>query len=216
MQIEVVTLFPKMFESVFGESMVKKGVEKGLIKININNLRDWATDSYGSVDDHPFGGGVGMLIRVDVVARAVEEIKKKRGMARARVIALSAKGKKYKQAKAEELAKGENLILVCGHYEGFDQRVLDFVADEVISIGDYILSGGEIGAMVIIDSLSRLIKGVLGKEESSQIESFSKIAGKRNIEYPQYTKPRNWQGHKVPDILLSGNHQEIKKWRKLN
>lgn len=213
MKIDIVTLFPKMFESPFAESIIKRAIKNGIIDLKIHNLRDWAIDSYGSVDDKPFGGDVGMLIRPDVVYRALEEIKKEN----TRVILMSARGKRFDQKKAEELAKLDNLILISGHYEGFDQRISDFMVDEEISIGDYVLTGGELPAMVVTDAVTRLVPGVLGKDESSQIESWSEIEidGKkiRTIEYPQYTRPQDFMGHKVPEVLISGDPKKIKVWQ---
>ena len=176
-------------------------------------MRQWAWNSYGAVDDRPFGGGVGMVIRPDVVGKALAEIRSLDKLGMTKVVAMSAKGERFNQKKAEELAKEKNLILVCGRYEGFDQRILDHMADEVISIGDYVLSGGEVAAMTVIDAVVRLIPGALGKDESSREESFSKIKGKRLIEYPQYTRPRVYKGKKVPKILVSGDHEKIMEWR---
>ncbi|MDD2482903.1 MAG: tRNA (guanosine(37)-N1)-methyltransferase TrmD [Candidatus Shapirobacteria bacterium] len=216
MKIDIVTLFPKMFESPFAESIIKRAVKNKIIDLKIYNLRDWALDSYGSVDDKPFGGDVGMLIRPEPVFNALESIKKETA-GKTKIIMMSARGKKFDQAKAEELAKLDNLILIAGHYEGFDQRISDFMVDEEISIGDYVLTGGELPAMVITDAVSRLVPGVLGKDESSQIESFSQrlIAGQmvRTIEYPQYTRPREFMGHKVPEVLVGGDPKKIKEWQ---
>lgn len=228
MQIDVITLFPKMFEGVFAEGMIKRAIDKEILKLNLHDMRKWAWNSYGAVDDKPYGGGVGMLIRADVIFNALKEIsnlefqiskpKNNSGQAgRTRTILLSARGKRYTQKKAEELAKLENITLICGRYEGVDQRVADYMVDEEISIGDYVLTGGELGAMVIIDTTVRLIKGVLGKDESSKDESFSEktIRGrkKRIIEYPQYTRPAEFMGHKVPEILLSGDPKKINEWQ---
>jgi len=215
MKINIVTLFPKMFESPFAESIINRAIKNKIIELKIHNLRDFAIDDYGSVDDKPFGGDVGMLIRADVVYRALEDIKKDNK--NSRVILMSARGKRFDQAKAEELSKLDNLILIAGHYEGFDQRISDFMVDEEISIGDYVLTGGELPAMVITDAVTRLVSGVLGKDESSQIESWSEIEidGKkvRTIEYPQYTRPQDFNGHKVPEILVSGDPKKIKEWQ---
>ncbi|MDD4106756.1 MAG: tRNA (guanosine(37)-N1)-methyltransferase TrmD [Candidatus Shapirobacteria bacterium] len=231
MKIDILTLFPKMFESPFEESIVARAVKNKIIELNIHNLRDWAIDSYGSVDDKPFGGGVGMLIKPEPVYKALDDIfnfqfsifnnnedkRPKRDIAKTRVIMMSARGKRFDQKKAEELSKLENLVLVAGHYEGFDQRVSDYMVDEEISIGNYVLTGGEIPSMVIIDSVVRLLPGVLGKDNSSEIESFSEqeIGGKivRTIEYPQYTRPQNFLGMKVPEVLISGDPKKIKEWQ---
>lgn len=246
MKIDVLTLFPKMFQSPFEESIIKRAIKNKIIELNIHNLRDWATDSYGSVDDKPFGGGVGMLIRPDVVFEALKKIsnveflmsnqiktqnpsvpikigtspldkRETLNTKKSRIILMSARGKRFDQKKAEELSKLENLVLVAGHYEGFDQRVSDYMVDEEISIGNYVLTGGEIPSMVIIDSVVRLLPGVLGKDNSSEIESFSEqeIGGKivRTIEYPQYTRPQNFLGMKVPEVLISGDPKKIKEWQ---
>lgn len=219
MRFDVITLFPQMFESPFASSMVSRALVKGLVKIKYHQLRQWAEDEYGTVDDKPFGGGVGMVMKVDVISRALEYIRqevvaKKIAKNKSRVIALSARGKRYTQADAERLANYEQITLICGHYEGLDARIEDNLADECISIGDYVLTGGEIPAMVIMDSVIRLQKGVLGKDESSGEESFSKIEGKRQIEYPQYTRPREYKGWKVPEELISGDHKKIEEWKK--
>ena len=216
MKIDIVTLFPKMFESPFAESIIQRAIKNKIIDLKIHNLRDWAIDSYGSVDDKPFGGDVGMLIRPEPVFNALEKIKKET-IGKTKVILMSARGKKFTQEKAEELSKLDNLILIAGHYEGFDQRISDFMIDEEISIGDYVLTGGELPAMIITDAVARLVPGVLGKDESSKIESWSEIEidGKkiRTMEYPQYTRPQDFMGHKVPEVLVSGDPKKIKKWQ---
>jgi tRNA (guanine37-N1)-methyltransferase len=222
MKIDIVTLFPKMFESPFAESIIKRAINKGIIDLKIHNLRDWAVDSYGSVDDKPFGGDVGMLIRPEPVYKALKtlcpsDISLKKGNLKRKIVLMSARGKRFDQKKAEELSKLDNLILIAGHYEGFDQRISDFMVDEEISIGDYVLTGGELPAMIITDAVSRLVPGVLGKDESSQIESWSEIDidGKkvRTIEYPQYTRPQEFNGYKVPEVLVSGDPKKIKEWQ---
>ncbi len=221
MKIDIITLFPKMFESPFAESIINRAIKKGIIDLKIHNLRDWAVDSYGSVDDKPFGGDVGMLIRPEPVYEALREIKSKflisNDKNKSRVILMSARGKRFDQEKAEKLAKLDNIILIAGHYEGFDQRISDFMVDEEISIGDYVLTGGELPAMVITDAVARLVPGVLGKDESNKVESWSEteIDGKkvRTIEYPQYTRPQEFMGHKVPLELISGDPKKIKKWQ---
>ncbi|MDD4027046.1 MAG: tRNA (guanosine(37)-N1)-methyltransferase TrmD [Candidatus Shapirobacteria bacterium] len=219
MKIDIITLFPKMFESPFAESIIKRAIKNGIIDLKIHNLRDFAIDSYGSVDDKPFGGDVGMLIRPEPVYEALKEISDVRFQMsnKKKIILMSARGKKFDQKKAEELAKLDNLILVAGHYEGFDQRISDFMVDEEISIGDYILTGGELPAMIITDAVSRLIPGVLGRDKSNQIESWSEIEieGKkiRTMEYPQYTRPQEFMGHKVPEVLVSGDPKKIKEWQ---
>ncbi len=208
MRIDIVTLFPAMFESPFSGSILKRAIDRKLIEIKIHNLRDWAEDNYKTVDDKPFGGGVGMLLKVDVVGRCLENMK-------GRKILMSARGKRFTQEKAEELAKIENLVFICGHYEGVDQRIADHLVDEEISIGDFVTTGGELPAMTIIDSIVRLLPGVLGKDESSEEESFSKKLD-RKIEYPQYTRPAEYKGWKVPEELLSGDPKLIDKFKKKN
>lgn len=224
MKFDIVTLFPKMFEGVFGESIIKRAILKDIIEIKTHDMRQWAWNNYGAVDDTPYGGGVGMLIRVDVIDHAIKEILSKPLSAlpnlpltgatnidrtKVRIILTSAQGKRFTQRDAERLGKYENLIIICGHYEGFDQRISDLV-DEEISVGDYVLTGGEIPAMVIVDSVSRLLAGVLGKDSSSKEESHS---SEGYIEYPQYTRPEIYDGKKVPEVLLSGNPKKIKEWQ---
>ena len=204
MKFDILTLFPEMFSSL-EQSIIGRAVENGQISINLINIRDFSTDKHKKVDDTPYGGGAGMVMMPDVVYRAYESLES----SDAKVIYMSPKGKNLNQEKVEELSKESHLIILCGHYEGIDQRVLDKIVDEEISIGDYVLTGGEIPAMVLIDSVSRYVKGVL-KEDSIKEESFSNGL----LEYPQYTRPEIFQGERVPEVLLSGNHQEIDKWRK--
>jgi len=212
MKFDIITLFPEMFEGVFDKSIISRAKEKGLVEINYHQMRNWAWNSYGAVDDKPYGGDVGMLIRVDVINRAIKQILDSRNekLEKPRIILTSARGKRFEQKDAQRLAKEKNIIIICGHYEGFDERISNLV-DEEISIGDYVLTGGEIPAMVMIDSISRLLPGVLGKDESSQIESFS--GPDRHIEFPQYTRPAEYDGQKVPEILLSGDPKKIKEWQ---
>lgn len=216
MKIEIISLFPKMFKSPFAESIIKRAIKNKIVKIKIHNLRDWGLDSYGTVDDKPFGGDVGMLIRVEPVYNALEDVKKKL-KGKTKIVMMSARGERLNQEKVEELSKVDNLILLAGHYEGFDQRISDYMIDEEISIGDYVLTGGELPAMVITDAVCRLLEGVLGKDESSKIESWSEVeidGEKRRIkEYPQYTRPQIFMDHKVPEVLLSGDPKKIKKWQ---
>ena len=217
MRIDILTLFPKMFENILGESMLKIAQDKGLVKINIHNLRDLTSDSHRTADDKPFGGGPGMVMKLEPVYRALEELKALRLMPyavrgrseRARVILLTPQGKKLEQKAAKRLAKEKRLILICGHYEGIDERSRSFI-DEEISIGDYILTCGELPALVLIDAVVRLIPGVLGHDESIRSESFENNL----LEYPQYTRPAEFKGMKVPGVLLSGNHKRIEAWRK--
>lgn len=218
MKFDVITLFPKMFESPFGESMIKRAIDKKIINLKIHNLRDWALDSYGTVDDKPFGGGVGMLIRPEPVWNALEKVKKEnKDFKKKKIILMSAGGKKFNQKMAEDWSKLDNLVIIAGHYEGFDQRVVDFMVDEEVSIGEYVLTGGELPAMVIVDAVSRLLPGVLGKDSSSHDESWSEVEidGKkiRTEEYPQYTRPQEFMGYKVPEVLISGDPKKIKDWQ---
>ena len=204
MKFDVLTLFPEMFKSL-DESIIGKAKEKQLIEINLINIRDFSKDKHKKVDDTPYGGGAGMVIMPDVVYDAYSSINQKEN---AKVIYLSPQGKVLNQNKVKELSKENHLILLCGHYEGIDQRVLDEIVDEEISIGDYVLTGGELPAMVLIDSVSRYIEGVLN-EESIKEESFSN----KLLEYPQYTRPEEFRGIRVPEVLVSGHHENIKKWR---
>jgi tRNA (guanine37-N1)-methyltransferase len=202
MKIDIITLFPKLFESVFSESLIARAKSKNIAQIEIHNLRDFSTDKYKTVDDRPFGGGPGMVLKVDVVDRALKSLDS------GYKILLTPQGKKFDQPLAQQLAKKDHLILICGHYEGYDERIRELV-DAEISIGDYVLTGGEIPAMAIVDTVVRLLPGVVGKEESLTEESFSQNL----LEYPQYTRPEEFNGKKVPEVLLSGNHAAIKKWR---
>ena len=207
MQFDVLTLFPEMFIPV-KESILKRAEDKNLININLINMRDFSEDKHNKVDDTPYGGGAGMVIRPDVVYRAYKSLVPNELESDEKVIYLSPKGRKLKQEKVQELSKLKRIILICGHYEGIDQRVIDLINPEEISIGDYVLTGGEIPSMVVIDSVSRYVEGVL-KADSTIEESFSN----NKLEYPQYTRPEEFEGIKVPEVLLSGNHQEIEKWR---
>ena len=204
MKFDVLTLFPEMF-SALDESIIGRGKEKGLIDINLINIRDFSKDKHKKVDDTPYGGGAGMVIKPDVVYNAYSSVKSNN----AKVIYMSPQGKTLNQQIVQDLAKEENIILLCGHYEGIDQRVIDEIVDEEISIGDYVLTGGELPAMVLIDSVSRYVKGVL-KEDSVEEESFTN----RLLEYPQYTRPETFLGKSVPDVLISGHHENVRKWRK--
>lgn len=203
MKFDVLTLFPEMFEPL-KYSIIERAFRKNYIDINLVNIRDFSKDKHKKVDDTPYGGGAGMVVRPDVVYDAYKSVKKEKS----KVIFLSPQGKKLNQEKVQELSKEEHLILLCGHYEGIDQRVLDEIVDEEISIGDYVLTGGELPAMVLIDSVSRYVEGVLSKDSTKE-ESFSK----GYLEYNQYTRPEEFHGKKVPEILKSGNHQKIDKWR---
>ncbi len=210
MRIDIITIFPKMFSPVLNESMVKRAQNKGKVRIYIHNLRDYTLDKHKKVDDRPFGGGSGMVMRPEPIFKAVEDIKSHVRRRTSRVILLCPQGKKLNQKISHRFAKCKHLILICGHYEGIDERVRLYLADEEISIGDYVLTGGELPAMVLVDSLVRLLPGVLGDKNSLNFESF---AGNL-LEYPQYTRPANYRRMKVPAILLSGNHKKISEWRK--
>jgi tRNA (guanine37-N1)-methyltransferase len=204
MKFDVLTLFPEMFEPL-KQSIIKRASEKKLIDINLVNIRDFSEDKHNKVDDTPYGGGAGMLMKPDVVDRAYNSVKSEN----AKVIYLTPQGKMLNQKIVKDLSKQEHLILLCGHYEGIDQRVLDKIVDEEISIGDYVLTGGELPAMVLIDSVSRYVEGVLSNE-STEEESFSNGL----LEYPQYTRPEVFDNVKVPDVLISGHHENIRKWRR--
>ncbi len=197
-----------MFAGPLDESIVKRARDKGLVDLKIHNLRDWTHDRHKTVDDRPFGGGPGMLMKPEPLFEAVEGLRREK----TRVILLSPVGRPFSQAIARELAQQEDLLLVTGHYEGFDERVRETLADDELSIGDYVLTNGALPAMVVIDAVTRLLPGALGDDESSRDESFS--AGRPGLEYPQYTRPADFRGMKVPDILMSGNHAEIEKWRR--
>jgi len=197
-----------MIRGFLHESILKRAQTKKLAEIEIINLRDFAIDHYGTVDDRPYGGGAGMVLRVDVVCKALQKVK----TPNSKVVLTSAKGKTYNQQIARTYSKLEHIIIIAGHYEGVDERILDFV-DEEISVGDYVLTGGELPACIITDSIVRLIPGVLKKEDATLLESFSNIGGEILLEYPQYTRPEEFQGKKVPAILLSGNHKTVEEWR---
>jgi tRNA (guanine37-N1)-methyltransferase len=217
MRIDILTLFPKMFENVLGESMLKRAQDKGLVKIAVHNLRDWTSDSHRTADDKPFGGGPGMVMKVEPIYRALEALKVFRSTLDARrstkagckVILLTPQGKRLEQRDVRRLAKEKRLIMICGHYEGVDERIRGLV-DEEISIGDYILTCGEIPAMALVDAVVRLIPGVLGHKESAKSESFEEGL----LEYPQYTRPAEFMGMRAPDVLTSGDHKEIEAWRR--
>jgi tRNA (guanine37-N1)-methyltransferase len=206
MKIDVLTLFPAMFAGPLDESIVKRAREAKLLDLKIHNLRDWTHDRHKTVDDKPFGGGPGMLLKVEPLFEAIESLQRER----TKVILLSPSGRKFDQSIARELAQAEDLLLVCGSYEGFDERVREALADDELSIGDYVLTNGALPAMVVIDAVARLLPGVLGDDESSHDESFSLGL----LEYPQYTRPAEFRGMEVPEVLLSGNHAEIEKWRR--
>lgn len=207
MTFDIVTLFPEMFKGPFDESIVHRAQGKGLVKINLHDLRKWAVDKRGSVDDRPYGGGAGMLLRIEPVFNALKEIPRHSGMSR--ILLMDPRGKKFDQKMAREFANLDQLIIICGHYEGVDERVRENLVDEAVSVGDYVLTGGEIPAMIITDAVTRLLPGVL-EPEATLIESFS---DENYLEFPQYTRPEDFNGWKVPEVLFNGNHAEIKKWR---
>ena len=204
MKIDILTLFPEMFDGFLTESIIKRAIEKKKIKINIINFRDYTTDPHGKVDDTPFGGGAGMVLQIQPIYDALEHLKTKDS----HIILLTPTGTTFNQKKAEQLSQKKHIIIICGHYEGFDDRI-KLLVDEEISIGDFILTGGELPAMMISDAVIRLIDGVISKE-SLESESFSKDL----LDYPVYTKPRDFKGMKVPEVLLSGNHKKIEEYRK--
>lgn len=208
MKISIITLFPEMFIPVLNSSILGRAQKKGLVEFELINLRDFGNGRHQIVDGRPYGGGAGMVLRADILAKAVQSVKSK-GKSE-KIILTSASGKPYKQKMALEFSGLDHLIIVCGHYEGVDQRFIDKYVDEEISIGDYVLTGGEIPTMAIVDSVTRLIPGVLEKKEATEKESFS---DPELLEHPQYTRPEEFEGLKVPEVLTSGNHQEIDKWR---
>ncbi len=212
MKISVITLFPEVFQPVLNSSILKRAQKKGLVEFELINLRNFGEGKHQQVDDRPYGGGAGMILKPDVLTRALKSVMSPKTISKTgkfKIILMSASGTSYKQSKARELSKLNHLIIICGHYEGVDQRFIDQYAEEEISIGDYVLTGGEIPAMVIIDSIVRLIPKVLEKPEAILNESFSQGL----VEHPQFTRPEKFGKNRVPEVLLSGNHAEIKKWR---
>ncbi len=205
MKIDVLTLFPAMFAGPLDESIIKRARQAGLLDLQLRQLRDWTHDRHKTVDDRPFGGGPGMLLKPEPIFAAVESLRREK----TRVILMSPAGRKFDQAIARELAQQEHLLIVTGHYEGFDERIREGLADDELSIGDYVLTNGALPAMVVIDTVTRLLPGVLGDDASSTEESFSHGM----LEYPQWTRPAEFRGMKVPEVLVSGNHAEIAKWR---
>lgn len=210
MIIDIISIFPKMFDFVLNESIIKRAQQKGKAKINIHNLRDYTLDKHKKVDDRPFGGGSGMVMTPEPIFRAVESLKRKAKNSKIKTILLCPQGRALTQKMAKKLVKNKHLILICGHYEGLDERIRQSLVDEEISIGDYILTGGELPAMVLVDTIVRLIPGVLGNKNSLNFESFECNL----LEYPQYTRPADFKGIKVPAVLLSGDHRKIEIWRK--
>ena len=212
MRFDVLTIFPDLFPGYLSQSLLNKAIEKKIVEVHVHDLRDWTTDSkHQKVDDRPYGGGPGMILQVEPVIRAVEAIQAY-AETPARVILMTPQGRRLDQRLVEDYAVCPRVLLLCGRYEGFDQRVIDILQPDEVSIGDYILNGGEVAAMVMVDTLVRLVPGVLGDENSSLDDSFSR--GNRLLEYPQYSRPREFRGHAVPEILLSGNHEAIAAWRR--
>lgn len=212
MRFDILTLFPEMFPGYLSQSILNKSIERGLVDIHVHNLRDWTNDRHQKMDDRPFGGGPGMILMVEPVVKCVREVRNLSDDP-GQLILLTPQGETWNQQRVEGLAGGnQRFLLLCGRYEGFDQRVIDILEPLEISIGDFILNGGEVAAMVLVDSLVRMIPGVLGDEKSSWDDSFSR--GNRLLEYPQYTRPREFEGRAVPPVLLGGNHEEIQRWRR--
>lgn len=209
LRFDVLTLFPGLLDGFLGESILKRAIENGLVQVHRHDIRNWAEGKHQQVDDRPFGGGPGMVLMAPPVVAAVEAV---RGMTDSpgRLIAMTPRGGTFDQAMAEELARETRIVLVCGRYEGFDERIFDVLKPESLSIGNYVLSGGEVAAMVVIDAVMRLVPGVLGDAESAIDESFGPDGG---LEYPHYTRPREFRGHPVPEILLNGDHAAIARWR---
>jgi tRNA (guanine37-N1)-methyltransferase len=210
MRIDVLTLFPEMFSGYLGQSLLKRAIDAGIVEVQLHNIRDWAHGKHKQVDDRPFGGGPGMVLRPEPVVDSVQAVQRQ-GNGAGHLILLSPQGRRFDQRIAAELASRDRLVLLCGRYEGVDQRAIDLLSPDELSIGDYILGGGEVAAMVVIDAVVRLVPGVLGDEESNKQDSFS--GEPPLLEFPQYTRPREYQGMKVPDVLISGNHPDIARWR---
>ena len=210
MRFDILTLFPDMFPGYMSQSILNKSIQRGIVEIHVHNMRDWAKGRHNKVDDTPYGGGPGMVLMVEPVVNCVRDVQKMASQ-EGTVIMLTPQGERLSQPLVEELAVEKRMILLCGRYEGFDQRVIDILQPREISIGDYILNGGEVASMVLVVSLVRMVPGVLGDELSSFDDSFSR--GNRMLEYPQYTRPQEFEGREVPEILLGGNHGEIERWR---
>lgn len=210
MRFDICTLFPDAFSSYFKESIIARAIKNNVVEVKIHNIRDFSKDKHKKVDDLPYGGGPGMLMTPQPVYDCIKHIQKTN---KGPVIFFTAQGQTFSQHKAEKFSKLKECILICGRYEGFDQRVIELLADYQISVGNYVLTGGELPAMILVDAVSRLLPGTLGTDESSSEESFSKSIDRKK-EYPQYTRPANFKGLSVPDVLLSGHHKEIEKWRK--
>lgn len=209
MRIDILTLFPEMFSGVLGQSILHRAAEKSIVSYHLHNFREFADNKHKTVDDYPYGGGAGMVLKPQPIFDAVAALTEQANLEKPRIILLCPQGERFSQKKAEELAEEKHLMFICGHYEGYDERIRTNLVTDEISIGDYVLTGGELGAMVIIDSVVRLLPEVLGKEESHQQDSFSTGL----LEHPHYTRPADFRGMKVPDILMSGNHKLIEEWR---
>ncbi|SDQ06251.1 tRNA (guanosine(37)-N1)-methyltransferase TrmD [Carnobacterium viridans] len=208
MKIDVLTLFPRMFQGPLTESIIGKAIDKDLLQVNVMNFRDYTDNKHQNVDDYPYGGGAGMLLKAQPIFAAIDAINEEAPDTKKRVILLDPAGVPFTQAVAEELAEEEHLVFICGHYEGYDERIRTLVTDE-ISLGDYVLTGGELGAMVMIDATVRLLPEVLGNDQSAKTDSHSTGL----LEHPQYTRPAEYRGMKVPDVIISGNHKKIKEWQ---
>lgn len=213
MRFDVLTLFPEMFPGYLGQSLLNLAIERGLVEVNLHNIRDWAKGKHKSVDDRPFGGGPGMVLSPEPVVECVEQVQQQ-GDSPGKLVLLTPGGRRFDQRVVEEYSKQKRLTLLCGRYEGFDQRVIDILEPDELSVGDFILNGGEVAAMVVIDAVVRMVPGVLGDEQSNKQDSFS--SENRLLEFAQYTRPREYRGHAVPEVLLTGNHPEIAAWRKQN
>ena len=209
MRIDIITLFPSMFRGPFDESIIKRARKKGILEINLHNLRDFTGDRHRTVDDLPYGGGAGMVMKPEPLFRAVEKVKEEKRSSW-KVILLSPQGQPFAQEKAKELAQEEGLIFICGHYEGVDERVRKHLIDEELSLGDFVLTGGELAAIVMVDAIARMLPEVLGCKDSIREDSFYQTL----LDYPHYTRPAEFRGWKVPGVLISGNHQKIREWRK--
>jgi len=210
MRFDVLTLFPEMFTGMFNSSILGKAQEKGIVTLNTVNFRDFSGNKHSTVDDYPYGGGGGMVLKPEPIFSAVEHVTTLAGGRPPRIVLMDPQGETYTQRKAEEFSREEHMILICGHYEGYDERIREHLVTDEISIGDYVLTGGEIAACAVIDSVVRLLPGALGNEQSPVTDSFSTGL----LEYPQYTRPAEFRGWKVPDVLLSGHHENIAKWRR--
>ena len=210
LKFDIITIFPEIFDSYFKESLIKRALDKRLIKINVHNLRKWTKDRHHTVDDKPFGGGLGMVMKVEPIFRAVAALKKSKIQnPKSKIILFTPRGKRFNQQMATKWSKLNQLILICGRYEGVDERVAKHIADEEISIGDYVLMGGELPAMIVVETVSRLVPGIVGKTQFLK-ERVTKCRG--FVEYPQYTRPEDFKSWKVPKVLLSGNHKKIVEW----